>query len=150
MKMQTARTFFLTVSLFSLFAMKAGSQQPIKNYDNEWKKVDAFNKKELPKSALAEVKKIYVLAKKEKQDAQVIKSLVYMTGLQSENREDNEVFSIAEVEKEISLSKEPVTAILKSLLAEMYWNYYQQHRWQLYDRTKTESSIKQILPHGMP
>ena len=42
-----------------------------------------------------EVKKIYQLAKKEKQDAQVIKSLVYMTGLQTENREDNEVFSIS-------------------------------------------------------
>jgi len=142
MKMQTVRTFFLTVSLFSLFAMNAGSQQPIKNYEKEWKKVEAFNKKELPKSALVEVKKIYVLAKKEKQDAQVIKSLVYMTVLQSENREDNEIFSFAEVEKEISLSKEPVTAILKSILAEMHWNYYQQHRWQLYDRTKTEKFNK--------
>ena len=54
-------------------------------------------------------KKDYTLAKKEKQDAQVIKSLVYMTGLQTENREDNEIFSIAEIEKEIAVSKEPVS-----------------------------------------
>ena len=60
-----------------------------------------------------------------------------MTGLQSENREDNEVHSIREIEKEIVGSKEPVTSILKSLLAEMYWNYYQQNRWGLYNRTKT-------------
>ena len=60
-----------------------------------------------------------------------------MAGLQQENREDNELFSISEIEKETSISKEPVTSIFKSLLAEMYWNYYQQNRWQLYNRTQT-------------
>ena len=59
--------------------------------EKEWKKVDDYVQKGLPKSALTEVKKIYALAKKEKQDAQVIKSLVYMTGLQDENREANKV-----------------------------------------------------------
>ena len=38
----------------------------------------AFTEKGLPKSALEEVKKIYTLAKAEKQDAQVIKALVYI------------------------------------------------------------------------
>lgn len=142
MKMQLIKNLFLTVSLFSLFTMNASSQQPIKNYEKEWKKVEGFVQKGLPKSALTEVKKIYALAKKEKQDAQVIKSLVYMTGLQSENREDNEIFSIAEIEKEINVSKEPVASLLKSLLAGMYWNYYQQYRWQLYDRTTTTKFSK--------
>ncbi|MBL7748659.1 MAG: alpha-2-macroglobulin, partial [Chitinophagaceae bacterium] len=140
--MKLFSNLFLTLSLVSIVSMSANSQIPVKNYEKEWKKVEAFTEKGLPKSALTEVKKIYDLAKKEKQDAQVIKSLVYMTSLQTENREDNEVFSVAEIEKEISLSKEPVTSILKSLLADMYWNYYQQHRWQLYDRTKTEKFSK--------
>ena len=48
-----------------------------------------------------------------------------MMGLQNENREENAVFSITEIEKEISSSKEPVTSILSSLEADMYWNYYQ-------------------------
>jgi len=130
------------ILFISLFTMRASSQNPRKNYEKEWKRVEAFAKKGLPKSALGEVKKIYTLAKKDDQDAQVIKSLVYMTGLQSENREDNELFSIAEIEKEIGVSKEPVTSILKSLLAEMHWNYYQQHRWQMYNRTKTEQFSK--------
>ena len=120
----------------------ANSQNSIKNYDAAWKRVEDFVKKKLPKSALTEVKKIYQLAKKEKQDAQIIKSLVYITGLQSENREDNEVFSIKEIEKEIAGSKEPVTSILNSLLAEMYWNYYQENRWDLYNRTQTSNFKK--------
>ena len=134
MILRTALLIFVT--LFSVSAMDANSQT-LKNYDAAWKRVEDFVKKNLPKSALQEAKKIYQLAKKEKQDAQVIKSLVYITGLQSENREDNEVLSIAEIEKEKSISKEPVTAIFNSLLAEMYWNYYQQYRWQLYNRTQT-------------
>ncbi len=143
--MKRMKTFFLFATLFSLFTMNANSQTAIKKYEPEWKKAEDYVKKNLPKSALTEVKKIYQLAKKEKQDAQVIKALVYMTGLQTENREDNEVFSIAEIEKEIATSKEPVTAILNSLLAEMYWNYYQQNRWNLYNRTNTTSFKKEDI-----
>src|SRR5260221_13829967 len=94
MNMKRAKTIFLITILFNLFAMNAGSQNLIKNYEKDpiaigWKTVEDFIKKNLPKSALTEVKKIYSLAKKEKQDAQVIKALVYMTSLQQENREDN-------------------------------------------------------------
>src|SRR3989337_3855431 len=139
--MKLLKSVFLFATLFSVLTMNANSQEPVKKYESAWKKVEALVKKKLPQSALTEVKKIYQLAKKEKQDAQVIKSLVYMTGLQTENREDNEVFSITEIEKEIVTSKEPVTAILNSLLAEMYWNYYQQNRWNLYNRTQTAIPI---------
>ncbi|MDZ4807019.1 MAG: alpha-2-macroglobulin family protein, partial [Bacteroidota bacterium] len=142
MNIPFAKKILVTLILFALLVMKTNGQNPIKNYDKEWKKVEGFAQKGLPKSALEEVKKIYVLAKTEKQDAQVIKALVYMTGLQSENREDNEIFSIGEVEKEITINKEPVISILKSLLAEMYYSYFQQHRWQLYNRTKTEKFNK--------
>ncbi len=142
MKMQPVKTLFFTITLFSFFVMNTHGQPPVKNYEKEWKKVEDFTGKGLPKSALAEVKKIYMLAKTEKQDAQVIKALVYMTGLQDENRENNVLFSIAEVEKEIAGSKEPITAILKSLLADMYYGYFQQFRWQLYNRTKTANFAK--------
>ena len=128
----------LLLLLIILCACSAPFAQAIKNYSAEWKKVDEFiQKKNLPKSALTEVKKIYALAKKEKQDAQIIKSLVYMIGLQQENREDNEVQAIKEIEKEIAVNKEPASSILKSLLADLYWQYFQQYRWRLYDRTNT-------------
>lgn len=145
MNLSLTKKLFLIISFFSLFSLNARAQNPIKNYDKEWKKIDDFVKKGLPKSALTEVKKLYSLAKQEKQDAQVIKSLVYMTGLQSENREDNEIFSISEVEKEIAVSREPVVSILKSLLADMYLNYFQEQRWKIYNRTKTENFKKEDI-----
>ncbi|MGN6291561.1 MAG: alpha-2-macroglobulin family protein [Chitinophagaceae bacterium] len=127
----------LIAALFSLITMNANSQPPIKNYDAAWKKVEGFVKKGLPASALTEVKNIYTQAKKEKQDAQVIKALIYMTGLQTENRENNEVLAIAEIEKEVPGSKGAVNALLNSLLANLYWSYFQNHRWQFYQRTQT-------------
>jgi len=142
MKMSFIKSLLLCITLFTLSTMDINAQPNLKNYEKEWKNVEAATNKGLPKTALEEVKKIYALAKAEKQDAQVIKALAYMTALQSETREDNEIFSVAEVEKEIIGSKEPVTALLKSLLAEMYYNYYQQHRWQLYDRTTTKNFSK--------
>ena len=128
--------FFLTLILF--FYLNDTNAQTAKSYKEEWAKVDAFlQKKNLPKSALEEVKKIYASAKKEKQEAQIIKAVIYMTNLQQQLREDNEQTSINEIKKEIAISKEPVTSILKSYLATLYWQYFQQHRWQLYNRTPT-------------
>ena len=58
----------LVISCTILFMSKTSGQQPLKNYEKEWKIADDFSAKNLPKSALAQVKKIYALAKKEKQD----------------------------------------------------------------------------------
>lgn len=129
-----ALSLFISVFIFG--------QQPVKNYEKEWSRVDSFIKKSLPKSALEQVRKIYQLAKSNKQDAQLIKSLVYMIGLQNETTENSDTKAIADLEKEVSAATEPAKSILNSLLAELYWQYYQQHRWQLYNRTNTVSFKK--------
>jgi hypothetical protein len=138
------KKLFLFITFTSFITMNAASQNPIKKYEKEWKKVEAFSKKGLPKSAMEEVKKIYALAKKEGQDAQVIKAMTYGISLQNETRENNDVFSIADVEKELATAgkREPTASILKSLLAELYLDYFEQHRWQLYNRTATDKFNK--------
>ncbi|ANE50370.1 alpha-2-macroglobulin family protein [Flavisolibacter tropicus] len=133
---------FLAIILCSASLLYA---QKVKTYDAQWKKVNDLVQKELPKSALIEVQKIYTQAKAEGQDAQLIKALVYITELQAENREDNEVVSIRELEKEVNQVKEPATSILKSLLANRYWQYFQQQRYQLYNRTNTVDFKKEDI-----
>lgn len=128
--------FLAFILIFLSFHLSSFAQ--VKNYDAQWKKVDSLiEKKNLPKSALEEVKKIYAQAKKENQDAQVIKALVYMINLQQGNREDNQIQSIKDIEKEIATAKKPSASILKGLLADLYWQYFQNHRYQLYNRTNT-------------
>ncbi len=121
-----------------LFIYQLSAQQKMINYDKQWKKVDSLaGKKGLTQSALTEVGNIYALAKKEKNDAQVIKALVYQVSLQQAVTEEADNKSIALLEKEISNSAAPAKSILQTILAERYQSYFQQHRWQLYDRSQT-------------
>src|SRR6478672_8654091 len=130
-------TYFFLFSILTFFT-SVNSFAQMKNYDAAWTKVDELvQKKNLPKSALTEVRKIYTQAKKDKQETQVIKSLVYMVRLQQENRENNLLLSIKDIEKEIRVQQEPAVSLLNSLLAGLYWQYFQNQRWQLYGRTNT-------------
>ena len=143
MLMQPLKTLLSLAIAFCIFITNGYSQAPVKKYEKEWKNIDELiTKKNLPKTALAEVKKIYAFAKKEKQDAQIIKAVVYMVGLQRETREENESLAIKEIENEIASAKEPVASIFRSLLAGIYLNYFQQHRWEFYNRTQTKQFIK--------
>ncbi|MBS1920456.1 MAG: alpha-2-macroglobulin [Bacteroidetes bacterium] len=141
MPTQPIKAFFL-LSILSIFFSAALSQQPMKNYEKEWKKVDELTQKNLPKSALDQVKKIYSTAKKDKQDAQVIKSLLYITNLQSQTRENNNILSIKDFEKEILSANQPARSLLQSIVAEMYLGYFNSHRYQLYNRTNTATFQK--------
>lgn len=132
---------FLTFLFF--FTMKTNGQ--IKTYDNEWKIVENYINNGLPSSALKEVKKIHQQAKSDNQDAQIIKSLIYASKLQQQNREDNPELSIKEIEQEVTTSKEPVTSILNSYLAGLYQQYFELNRYKLYNRTNTTTFDKENI-----
>jgi hypothetical protein len=112
------------------------------DYKKEWNKIDSLiRQKGLPESALSEINKIYLLAKKENNDAQIIKALMYRALVQWQKSESGET-NITELEKEIAISREPAKSILLSLAAQSYWNYFQQNRYRLYDRTQTTNFKK--------
>jgi hypothetical protein len=136
--------YFITLLIF-YFPMNTNGQNVIKNYVQQWKIVEEYTQKKLPKSALEEVKKIYQLAKKDNQEAQVIKAAVYMIELQADNREEHETNAISQLEQEIAESKGPAKAILTNLLATNYYSYYSAVRWQLYSRTATSNFKKEDI-----
>lgn len=150
MKIAYTIGYYLIITIIISLTMHTHGQSPIKDYSSEWKKVEGFTQKGLSKDALAQVKAIYALAKKEGQDAQVIKAAVYMAELQSENREDNAVTSISELEKQMVESEGPARSIFASLVASAYYSYYQTVRWELYNRTATVTYDKaDIATWGM-
>jgi len=138
------RLLLVNLLLFSFSTMLQA--QPKFNYTSAWKKVDDLvNKKGLTESALKEVKTIYEAAKKEKNNGQLIKALVFRVNLQQLKEEDADVKAIKEIEKEISISAEPVKSILSNFTAEAYWQYLQNNRWKFYDRTNTTAFVKDDL-----
>ncbi len=108
------------------------------NYDKSWQKIDTLIQKSgLLKSAMTEVNNIYTKAKKENNEPQVIKALIYKMSLSEQLSEQSNYENIGLLEKEISDSKEPVRSILNSIGAGYYWNYPQNNRWRFYNRTNT-------------
>ncbi len=140
--MAFARNTAILLIQFLFFTQFLQAQQKMTNYDIPWKKVDSLlSKKGLPQSALEEVNKIYALAKKEKQDAQVIKAVLYQASLQ-QSTEDADTKTFAQWQHEIDSASQPAKSIIQSILAEKYKYYFQQRRWQLYNRTQTVNFIK--------
>jgi hypothetical protein len=116
------------------------------NYEAEWKKIEALIEKERrPQTALIEVKKLYERARAENNAVQHVKSLVYLSALQEETREENHLASIKDLEKELITVKEPARSIVYSLLAGKYWSYFQINRWKLYSRTQTIGFVKEDI-----
>ena len=138
------KKLYLVISCCVTLSVVTAQNKP--DYISGWKKIDSLiNKRGLTGSALAEVNRIYTLAKKEKNDAQIIKALLYKMNLQEIKEEDAIQKNIQELEKEITTATEPSRSILNSIAAESHWNYFQQHRWQLYNRTQTVNFKKEDI-----
>lgn len=142
MKLAYTFGYYLIFTIIISLTMHAHGQSPVRYYAKEWKAIDELIGKGLDKDALEQVRAIYQLAKKEKQEAQVIKAAVYMVYVQNENREQNLITSIGELEKEVGDAGPAARAILTSLIASQYLSYYHSVRWQLYNRTATTNFEK--------
>ncbi len=113
------------------------------DYQNEWKKVQTFDQQGLPKSSLEVIETIYNKAKKEKNDNQTIKAFLYKSKYLLTLEENAQLTIISDIKKEIDESEFPKKNILESILANLYWQYFQQNRWKFYNRTKTSSKVDQ-------
>jgi hypothetical protein len=107
------------------------------DYERKWVVVDSLvNRAGLSKSALAEVDRIYTLARQEHNSAQEIRALVYKVTLEQETSNSDST-SIREMERLVGDAVQPTKSILQNLLARQYWTYLQAHEWQLDSRTAT-------------
>ena len=106
------------------------------DYLKNWKKIEALEKKGLTKSALEEVMVIYKLALKDNNDAQQIKAAVYQIKYRNMVQEDSRENNIFFVDTLIAKAKAPAKNVLQTMQAEMFWQYLQNNRYKLYDRTR--------------
>ncbi len=107
------------------------------DYKAAWKKVDSLEQKGLTRSALEVVEEIYIAAKKDGNQSQFIKSVFYKLKYGNYIEEDSHVKIVNDVKAEIDSASFPANAILESILANIYWQYYQNNRWRFQQRTET-------------
>lgn len=104
-------------------------------YAAQWRQVDSLMDRGLPQSAAKQITSIYVQAKNKNQTVQMVKAQVYLMRVARQTDEDADSTVMAQVEKEIEVTSFPVKALWQSIGAELYWSYYQNHRWEIVNRT---------------
>ncbi|MEP1487645.1 MAG: MG2 domain-containing protein [Algibacter sp.] len=129
----------LMIIFFSNF-----SQAQTPNYDKLWEKVERLEIDGLPKSALEVVETIEKQAKKDKNDAQLIKIMLFKSKFALVLEEDAQLKIINDFKSEIAKSEFPTKNILENILANLYWQYFNQNRWQFYNRTKTSEKVDNV------
>lgn len=107
------------------------------DYKTAWQKVDSLEQQGLTRSALEVVEQIYEAAKKDNNQPQFIKSVFYKLKYANYTEEDSHVKIVNDVKEEIKNASFPADAILNSILANIYWQYYQNNRWRFQQRTET-------------
>jgi len=111
-----------------------------KNYEKEWAKIDSVLQLDQPETARSLVNKIYNESLSENNTPQLLKATIYRMKLTGDIEEEFLEKIIAETENNIADSKFPVTNILHSMIAEIYWNYYQTNRWKFLNRTEIQGT----------
>ncbi len=108
------------------------------DYDKSWKQVKKYNSKGLPKSALKEVNAIYERAKKANDTGQVIKALIHQCYYIGRVEEEPLVKIQKRLQQELKKSDYPAKPLLHSMIAQLYWQFYQRNRYRFHQRTKTQ------------
>ncbi|MEC3906893.1 carboxypeptidase-like regulatory domain-containing protein [Tamlana sp. 2201CG12-4] len=110
-------------------------------YDTLWKKVEHYEIEGLVQSALKAVVNIENQAIKDKDHAQQIKTMLYKSKFALILEEDAQLQIINNFKDQITVSAFPIKNVLESILANLYWQYFNQHRWQFYNRTRTSEKV---------
>lgn len=105
------------------------------DFEKLWKLAEKHRSEGLPKSALEVVEQIRLKAMETNNRPQLLKTIMFRVSLTQETEEDHLESSIDFVRGQLDLFQQPEQQILHSVLAELYWFYFQQNRHELLDRT---------------
>ena len=108
----------LTLIIITLFVFQMNHAQN-NNYSKLWKQVETFENEGLPKSALKIVEDLETLAKKENQDKQLIKTLLFKSKYALILEEDAQLQVVLDFKKAISNSPRP-----KKMCYKICWLLY--------------------------
>ncbi|WP_234736217.1 alpha-2-macroglobulin family protein [Tellurirhabdus bombi] len=138
--MPTLFRFFFIVILLVITAAEGQSQTKI--YVRDWQRADSLAQKGLPKSALEIVNRIEADARKNQNYPQLVKVAMHQLIYRSYFDEIDYVTRIKALQTTIRETPFPARSILQSILAEVYWRYYQQNRWKFRNRARLENSTQ--------
>ncbi|MBK9284778.1 MAG: hypothetical protein IPM51_10760 [Sphingobacteriaceae bacterium] len=104
-------------------------------YEVLWKRVDSCERKGLTESALKVIEVIYTKAKESNNAPQFIKAVLNKMKFEARKEEFSLEKSINNLRIECDAAKYPIKPVLHSVLADAYWQYFNNNRWRFYQRS---------------
>lgn len=102
------------------------------DYESNWKKVEEYVDESLPKSAAAEVDKIFSMAIADGNSPQMIKALIHQSIYNMEIDNENYTFLFDSLNKMLDQSTDIIEqSVLHSMLGDLYMQYYQSKKWEI-------------------
>ncbi|KQR65199.1 alpha-2-macroglobulin family protein [Pedobacter sp. Leaf176] len=148
MKNALLKTFLIL--FFFACSLTSDAQQNL-YFLKEFKRVDSLANIAEPKAALSLINILNSKARLQKNNEMLIKSVVYRMLFQSYLEENQFVTIINDLQKDVSLAKQPAKSVLQSLLAESYWKYYEKNSYQFAQRSKLSGeNSKDISTWSLP
>ncbi|CAN5238819.1 alpha-2-macroglobulin family protein [soil metagenome] len=121
------------------------------DYEKAWKSVAENESKGLPVSALAAVDDIYKSAKSENNTGELAKALIHKFKFTDAKEEDSFIKNLISLREETEKSTFPLKPLLHSMLGELYWQYYQNNRYEFVNRSETvNTDEKDIQTWSLP
>lgn len=131
------RMQFVLLMLACNLITRAGATDT--TYQKRWMEIDTLiAKKDFTKTAIEKTSALLSKAKEEHKAIQETRCLLYLFSLESRVSAENSNPVFRDIKKAIAESRnEAQKALLHTLTARLYRNYFQQHRYQLYGRQNT-------------
>lgn len=107
------------------------------DFDKAWKEVADYESKGLPESALKVVNEIEKEAKARNNSGQLVKAYIHQLKFTDVKEENAFIKNLTRLRKEAEAASFPAKPLLHSMLGEMYWQYYQQNRYEFINRSET-------------
>jgi uncharacterized protein YfaS (alpha-2-macroglobulin family) len=151
MKKQGMALRFVYMALIMLFSFAATAQKEDTAFSREWEIIDSLIvKNDLTRTALQKLDILSEKARQRRLPAQSVKVLLYRYSLNTRITDNDPAQAIRSIEEELARSTEPTQqAVLHVLLAKKYQQYFEEHRWNLYNRRNTnEVNNKDITTWG--
>ncbi len=109
---------------------------PDQDYADHWLQVQKAENEGLTQNAEDTVRKIYQKAKEDQNAPQVVKSLLHLWKYTTYKEENSQQKVMNEITAEIEKAQEPLKSVLQNIQANLYWQYYQQNRYKILNRTE--------------
>lgn len=109
------------------------------NLDKHWSKVYEYEYAGKIKSASEELNKIYKKARKNNDQAEIIRTFIYQSKFLQTLEEEAQYKIIKNLRDELSTKDEANKAIFNFIYGKLLSDYYQQNRYKLKQQTATES-----------